>query len=352
MSQADSPGLVVDRVSVSFGAQVAVSQVSLELPIGQVLSVLGPSGCGKSTLLRVLAGLQVAQEGTVHFAGQDVTAVPTHRRGFGLMFQDGQLFDHLDVAENIAYPLRRQRLPRRERSARVEELLDLVGLAGAQKRSVRTLSGGQQQRVALARALAPRPRLLLLDEPLSALDRDLRERLAADLRSILVATGTTALLVTHDHDEALTVADQLALMISGRIVQAGPAGQVWHAPVDAATARLLGYRRRVEADAWREAGLPLLPGDGPILLRDNAFRVDTKGPLEGTVREIAMNSTGASLQVELAPLGTVPAVADDPDGAVPGDRVKLNFNPHAVARLPHSDVDADVEAPTSGIEHP
>jgi thiamine transport system ATP-binding protein len=327
-------GLVVDDVTVRFGEQVAVDAVDLDLAVGQVLSVLGPSGCGKSTLLRVIAGLQTVQSGTVRFAGADVTAVPTHKRGFGLMFQDGQLFDHLDVAGNIAYPLRRQGVSRGDRAARVAELLDLVGLGDYEKRRVSTLSGGQQQRVALARALAPRPRLLLLDEPLSALDRDLRERLAADLRTILVATGTTALLVTHDHDEALTVADRLALMVAGRIVTTGPADEVWHAPVDRTTARLLGYRDEVDAASWSATGLPQLVGEGPIMLRDNAFRVDAGGPLSALVRESAVRSSGAALRVDIEGVGVVSAVADDPAGLAVGQRVRLVFNPHASARLP------------------
>lgn len=323
-------GLVVNDVRVRFGATVAVNDVCLELAMGQVMSILGPSGCGKSTLLRVIAGLQDLEAGTVGFDGQDVTRVPTHRRGFGLMFQDGQLFGHLDVGGNIAYPLRRQGVPSRERTARITELLELVGLAGYEKRSINTLSGGQQQRVALARALAPRPRLLLLDEPLSALDRDLRERLATDLRRILTETGTTALLVTHDHDEALTVADQLAVMLAGRIVQHGPAQQVWREPRGREVARMLGYRTEVDARRWSSAGLPGANADGPVLLRDNAFRVSDAGTFEGVVRETRAVSGGSALTVELPGVGLVPAVGDDPSSARPDESVRLELNPHAI----------------------
>ena len=219
----DAGGLEVTDARVTFAgnATPALDDVSLTLPRGRVLAVLGPSGCGKSTLLRAVAGLQALEAGRIAFDGTDVTRVPTHKRDFALMFQDGQLFGHLDVAGNVAYALARRGTPAADRDARVAELLDLVGLSGLESRRPATLSGGQQQRVALARALAARPRLLLLDEPLSALDRSLRERLAGDLRSVLLAEGATALFVTHDHDEALTVADDMAIMRDGRIVQHG-----------------------------------------------------------------------------------------------------------------------------------
>ena len=183
-------------------------------PTGRCSPCSGPSGCGKSTLLRAVAGLEPLAAGTVRWDGADLAGVPTHKRGFALMFQDGQLFAHLTVARNVGYALRLRRRAR-HRGAGCAELLELVGLAGYGDRLPATLSGGERQRVALARALAVEPRLLLLDEPLSALDAGLRERLADDLRDILRAAGTTALMVTHDHEEAFTVADRLAVMRAG-----------------------------------------------------------------------------------------------------------------------------------------
>ncbi|MGB5951025.1 MAG: ABC transporter ATP-binding protein, partial [Ornithinimicrobium sp.] len=232
--------LNIAAVTVAFGGFIAVDQVDLQLEPGRVLAILGPSGCGKSTLLRAIAGLEELSGGTISFAGQDVAGVPTHARGFGLMFQDGQLFAQQSVADNVGYALRLQGVSADRRKARVAELLDMVGLSGAGSQRPTNLSGGEQQRVALARALAAAPRLLLLDEPLSALDRELRERLAGDLREILQRTETTALMVTHDHDEAFAVADDLAVMMRGRIVQQGPADQVWAQPVDEQVARFLG----------------------------------------------------------------------------------------------------------------
>lgn len=215
-----SAGLEVRQVSVVYpGGVRAVDRVSLGVGTGQVLALLGPSGCGKSSLLRAVAGLEDVVGGQVRFDGEDVTRVPVHKRGFGLMFQDGQLFPFRDVGGNVAYGL--AGLPRRERAARVAQVLELVGLAGYERRAVTSLSGGQAQRVALARSLAPRPRLLLLDEPLSALDRALREDLVGELRAILTSQGMTALYVTHDHAEAAAIADQVGVMRQGRLVALG-----------------------------------------------------------------------------------------------------------------------------------
>ncbi|WP_462418312.1 ABC transporter ATP-binding protein [Kytococcus sp. Marseille-QA3725] len=226
---ADRTGLEVQGATVEFptrhGSVRALEEVDLTVPAGTMTAVLGPSGCGKSTLLRVVAGLESLTSGAVRFDGKDLTAVPPHRRGFALVFQDGQLFDHLSVAQNVAYALRLRGVGRGARQERTAELLDLVGLPGIEARDPRTLSGGQRQRVALARGLAADPDVLLLDEPLSALDRDLRVALGDDLRRIVVRTRTTAVLVTHDHDEA-RLADAVARMDAGRVVEVGTPDQV------------------------------------------------------------------------------------------------------------------------------
>lgn len=217
-------GLTVENVSVSFPEKrklrnTVLQGVNLSVNEGEIVALLGPSGCGKSTLLRVIAGLEKADSGRVLWRGVDQSDIPPHTRSFGLVFQDGQLFVHKNVAENIAYGLRVQRLPRAARQKRVEELLELVGLPDCASRPVTQLSGGQKQRIALARALAPRPRLLLLDEPLSALDQELRERLALELRKMLRETKTTAVLVTHDRTEATVIADQVMRMDRGKIIE-------------------------------------------------------------------------------------------------------------------------------------
>jgi thiamine transport system ATP-binding protein len=215
--------LEVADVSVRYGAAVALDEVSFTLADGEVLAVLGASGSGKSTLLRAIAGLEPLAAGSVSWDGADLSRVAVHKREFGLMFQDGQLFPHLDVAGNVGYGVGRDAL-------RVGELLELVGLGGYEKRPVTDLSGGEAQRVALARSLAPRPRLLMLDEPLSSLDRELRERLGADVARILRETHTTAILVTHDRDEAIAMADRIGVMDGGRLLQVGTAAELRTSP--------------------------------------------------------------------------------------------------------------------------
>ncbi|WP_216404561.1 ABC transporter ATP-binding protein [Arcanobacterium phocae] len=208
----------VSHVSLTYpnGFQ-ALNDVSLQVAHGEIVGLLGSSGSGKSTLLRAIAGLESIDGGRIVVGEHDMNGVPPHRRNVGMVFQDGQLFPHRNVARNIGYGLEMAGVKRNEREARVAEMLDVVGLAGFEKRDVGTLSGGQAQRVALARSLAPRPHVLLLDEPLSALDKELRERLAVDVRDILKSAQMTAVFVTHDPDEAATVADRVLRMTDGRI---------------------------------------------------------------------------------------------------------------------------------------
>jgi thiamine transport system ATP-binding protein len=201
--------LDVRDVTVVYGDTTVLDGVGLQVAGGEIVCVVGPSGCGKSTLLRVIAGLLVPQRGTVAIDGADVSDVPPHRRRVGFVFQDDVLFPHLDVHRNIAYGLRANHEPRRSIAPRVDELLELVGLVGYGHRDVATLSGGEAQRVALARALAPRPRVLLLDEPFGALDPELHDRLVADVRAVIGAVATTAVHVTHDRAEAAAMGDRI-----------------------------------------------------------------------------------------------------------------------------------------------
>ncbi len=326
-------------VTVRFDSTRAVDGVDLDVPVGGVLAVLGPSGSGKSTLLRAVAGLEELAAGSVRYDGRDLARVPPHRRGFALMFQDGQLFPHQSVAGNVGYALRLRRTPARAVRARVAELLALVGLPGFEDRSTSGLSGGERQRVALARALAVDPRLLLLDEPLSALDRGLRERLARDLREILLAAGTTAVLVTHDHEEAFTVADRLALMRGGRLVQSGSLEEVWRSPLDAEAARFLGYATVLDHEAARRvlaaAGEPSSGGaERRVALRRSALRVVPGGPLRGRVRSARTTPDAVRLRVDVDGVGEVDAVAA-PDEPVPpsGREVTLTVDLSRAARL-------------------
>ncbi|CAN5464531.1 ABC transporter ATP-binding protein [soil metagenome] len=349
--------LDVSEVTVAFGDFTAVDGVSLRLERGRVLAILGPSGCGKSTLLRAIAGLEDLASGTVTFDGSSVDGVPTHARGFALLFQDGQLFAQQSVAQNVGYALRLHGMPSPQRRARTAELLDLVGLSGAEQQRPQSLSGGEQQRVALARALAAEPRLLLLDEPLSALDRELRERLARDLRAILRRTGTTALLVTHDHDEAFAVADDVAVMMAGQIVQQGPAQQVWGQPADEQVARFLGYSRVLQgAAADAVLGGPVEAGER-IALRRWALSVSSNDepptdparkdlaanhdeaapkPLVGRVEEITRLADQIVVEVDVAGVGRCPAVAGQSQSLRRGDEVTLRLDRDGIAQLPSS----------------
>lgn len=325
--------LELTAVSVAYDGVPAVRDVTLALPDGQVLAVLGPSGSGKSTLLRAVAGLEPVTAGRICWDGRDLAGVPTHRRGFALMFQDGQLFAHLTVGRNVGYALRLRRAPRA--AARVAELLELVGLEGYADRLPGTLSGGERQRVALARSLAAEPRLLLLDEPLSALDAGLRERLATDLRRILREAGTTALMVTHDQEEAFTVADRLAVMRAGRLVQEGAIGEVWRQPADAETALFLGYARVLTGTAaaavLRAAGLPVAPA---VAVRRSALAVSAAGPLAGRVVSARATPGQIRLVVETDGIGEIDAVAGLDSHVGPGDDVRLAVDSGRVAVVP------------------
>ncbi|MFF7476042.1 ATP-binding cassette domain-containing protein [Streptomyces sp. NPDC008092] len=239
--------LTLDAATVRFGGRAVLDAVGLAVAEHEVVCVLGPSGSGKSTLLRAVAGLQPLDSGRVLLDGHDQARVPAHRRGVGLMFQDHQLFPQRDVGANVAFGLRMRGTGKAEQTARVGELLELVGLPGAAGRAVAGLSGGEQQRVALARALAPRPRLLMLDEPLGQLDRSLRERLVVELRELFGRLGTTVLAVTHDQGEAFALADRVVVMRDGRIAQSGTPLDVWQRPADEFVARFLGFGNVVPA---------------------------------------------------------------------------------------------------------
>ncbi len=220
--------LVAEGLTRRFGPVTVVDGVSLEVASGELLTLVGPSGCGKSTLLRMIAGLESADAGRIHLDGREVTSLPPERRRVGLVFQEHALFGHLRVEQNIAFGLRH--LSRTERRQRVAELLDVVRLGHVARRFPHELSGGEQQRVALARALAPKPAVVLLDEPFASLDELLRDEVRRDVTHILADQGTTAVLVTHDRSEALALGHRVAVMAQGRIVQIGAPEQVYEQP--------------------------------------------------------------------------------------------------------------------------
>lgn len=316
-------------------APPAVDDVTLHVAPGQVVALLGASGSGKSSLLRTIAGLVRPESGAVLWDGADVTRVPVHRRGFGLMFQDGQLFPHRDVAGNVGYAL--AGMPRARRRERVAELLELVGLEGFGDRPVQEISGGQAQRVALARALAAQPRLLLLDEPLSALDKALRSRLASDIRGLVERTGTTTVHVTHDQDEAFAVADLVGVMEAGRLVQLDTPSRLWSHPVDAGVVELLGQGPVVTVEAM-EAWFGVRV-DGPVALARGALVVAGGGGVgAGDVRErgLEVEVTSArfvrgrsELEVRLPDRRLANVVGD----ARRGDRLRVGVDREALVRV-------------------
>ena len=332
--------LTVECVVVRFGATTAVDGVDLAVGAGETVAILGPSGCGKSTLLRAIAGLQPIDSGRVSWAGEDLASVPPHRRRFGLMFQEYALFPHRDVAGNVGFGLRMARVGRAERGRRVQEVLELVGLSDLAGRRIVGLSGGEQQRVALARALAVEPRLLMLDEPLGALDRPWRERLLREIRELLDRTQLPAIYVTHDHEEAFALADRLVVMRAGRVVQAGPAADVWRRPADQWTADFFGFGPPVAAqlDArglhtpWGTLVVNTAVAaatDVQVVLRPDALRPDPAGPVRGVVvqrafagdrAELTVEANGAHLRVRV-PERDAPAVGDAMCLAIDADGV-------------------------------
>ena len=320
-----TPRLEVRGATVAFSATTALAGVDLAIEPGEVVALLGPSGSGKSTLLRAIAGLQLLDAGTVLVDGVELGSTPPHRRGVGLMFQDHALFPHRNVGANVAFGLRMQGRPRSEQRSRVAELLALVGLPDTADRRIQTLSGGEQQRVALARALAPAPRVLLLDEPLGALDRPWRERLVAELRGLFRSLGLTVLAVTHDQPEAFALATRLVLLDAGRVLQSGPPAAVWGQPGSVRAARLLGF-----------PNIGPLPGAldaGPVLVRPEGVRLVVAGPLGGVVRSVTF--AGARTRVVVVLDGGVAMEAEVPSAEAPavGARVAVRIDPTAVMPL-------------------
>ena len=242
------PLVRIDAVSRAFGGVTALDDVSLDIRPNEFFSLLGPSGCGKTTLLRILAGLDRPDSGTVTLDGADLVPVPAHRRPINLMFQSYALFPHLDVWRNVAYGLQREKRPRDEIRQRVGEALDTVGLAGMERRRTTELSGGQRQRVALARAIVKRPRLLLLDEPLGALDKQIRTQMQAELKRLQHEVGITFVVVTHDQEEAMSMADRIAVLRAGRVEQLASPTELYERPASRFVAEFIGSTNLVERD--------------------------------------------------------------------------------------------------------
>lgn len=332
-------------VGKAFEGTVVLDGVDLHVADGTTTALLGPSGSGKSTLLGIVSGLERPERGSVHLGGEDVTARPVHRRGVGMVFQDQALFPHLDVGGNVGFGLRMAGMDGRSRAGRVGEALELVGLPGYERRDPATLSGGEAQRVALARALAPRPGVLLLDEPLAALDQLLRERLLIELRGVFESLAVTVVAVTHDPTEAAALGDRIAVLLDGRIAQTGTPGEVISRPVSTEVAGLVGQRNVVLGQAvgggvQTELGLFQVTVPPPVdvvsvLVPPAAIRPGDPGELRGVVRGLLYRSgTPMAVIADVGP-GAVLAggpsleVLARPDWAV-GDVVGLRIDPDAI----------------------
>jgi len=310
---AAAAGLALQGVAASPGGVAVLRDVDLVVPVGTTTTVIGPSGAGKTTLLRVVAGLTPAAAGRVLVDGRDLTDVPAHRRGVGVVFQEPRLFPDRTVADNVAFGLEMVRVPRPERRRRAVELLDRVGLGGTADLPVHGLSGGEQQRVNLARALAVHPPVLLLDEPLAAVDPDRRE----DLRALLaeVTAGVTTLYVTHDRAEAAELGDAVAVVVEGRLVQHTPPEELFQRPASGAVARLVGASNLLHGDvragvlAVAGGRLPMAGPDGPATIAVRPERVVLgRGPLRATV--VATRFVGSHVRVDLRAADGTTLVAD------------------------------------------
>ena len=345
--------LTISHISKTFDATPVLHDISLDVGRGEIVCLLGPSGCGKTTLLRIIAGLERPDRGKILLAGKDITPVPSHKRDFGLMFQDYALFPHMTAGENIAFGLKMHGWTQQQIEERVTELLALVDLAGYEARPVYELSGGQQQRVALARSLAPNPRLLMLDEPLGALDRTLRDQLLVELRSILKQLGQTAVYVTHDQMEAFAVADRVALMRAGRIEQAGTPEALYLRPASPFAARFLGMSNilsgsiislhppviKTPVGRLQPAELPagLGPGDAvQLVIRPegaDVARQQLSGPNHLTLTLVNRSFRGAHTLIQLAGPGETTLAFEIPGlgcTARAGQPLHVSIGPEAV----------------------
>jgi ABC-type Fe3+/spermidine/putrescine transport system ATPase subunit len=346
----EMPGLKLVDIHKSFGEIYAVNGVSFKVARGEIVALLGPSGCGKSTILSIIAGLEPVDRGELYWNGDSLRDVPTNKRDFGLMFQDFALFPHMNVADNVAFGLKMSQLPPGEIKIRVKEILALVGLPDYEGRNVNTLSGGEQQRVALARSLAPQPRLLMLDEPLGSLDRNLRERLVLDLGEILRQMSQTAIYVTHDQEEAFALADRVVVMNAGQVEQVGSPQGIYNQPASTFVANFLGLTNLIKGKAHMQNGqtyietpLGQFPVNGEahgqvtVLVRPDGMRVDNKGSytLKGKILKRTFRGSTCRAIIEIKDIPLTFDFLSNTSLPGEGDEVRLAFDPQKTLQVLH-----------------
>jgi len=339
-------GLEIREIWKGFENTPVLNGISFTQPRGEILAILGPSGSGKTTLLEIIAGLVSPDQGDCLWNGVSFLDTPAHQRKFGLMFQEYVLFPHKNVRENVAFGLKMSGAGKVEKNHRVDQVLELVGLPGIQERDISTLSGGEQQRVALARSLAPEPRLVMLDEPLGALDRTIRERLVGELREILKKASQTAIYVTHDQEEAFTIADRIVILGDQKIAQIGTAREIYFQPNSPYIANFLGLSNLLDGSARTvEGGSEIttklgvwrinqeVQGPGKVLIRPDMIQLPKDegqigSRLSGTLTSSTFTGISHQIRVKVGEMNFRFFIAhQDIDLPAPGERITIQFDP-------------------------
>ncbi len=337
--------LEINKIKKKYQNNTVIDNISFKTDKGEILCLLGPSGSGKTTLLRIIAGLEAIESGEVIFKGRPINNIPSYKRNFGMMFQEYALFPHKNVLENIIFGLKMQKWDNNEITQRARELIRLTELEGKEKRSIGQLSGGEQQRVALARSLAPRPHLILLDEPLASLDKRLRDHLGSRIKGILKTEKQTAIMVTHDQNEAFRIADKIGVLIRGRLIQLGSPEQIYRQPETEEVARFLGFKNIINCRKTPLAGfIHNLPIDmqkrcRSTLIRPDGFSLRQASNshlpfIQGVIKEKIFQGTNYEIDIQNNNQLLNCYLPIEAEAGEKGSKIELNINPEAIIQWP------------------